>query len=121
MANPIHVLVVEDVALVRMDIADSLGQDGFVVSEASNADEAILLLEHDPDIRILFTDIDMPGSMDGLKLAAFVRNRWPPVKIVVTSGHMLVDVTDLPDGSMFLSKPYQSEAIASLLREIAAT
>lgn len=119
MTDLVHVLVVEDEALVRMDIVDFLEREGFIVSEASNADEAILLLERTADIRILFTDIDMPGSMDGLKLAAAVRDRWPPVQIVVTSGHMIVDVADLPDGSMFFSKPYQSGEIALSLRRIA--
>jgi CheY-like chemotaxis protein len=119
MAGLIHVLVVEDEALVRMDTADCLRSEGFAVSEASNADEAISMLERHIDIHILFTDIDMPGSMDGLKLAGFVRDRWPPVRIVVTSGHMIVDVADLPDGSMFFSKPYRSATIASSLRQLA--
>jgi CheY-like chemotaxis protein len=72
------VIVVEDEALVRMDIAMSLEDAGFAVLEASNADEAIDLLNAYPEIRLMFTDIDMPGSMDGLQLAAAVRDRWPP-------------------------------------------
>ena len=120
MTDSVHVLVVEDEALVRMDIVDFLEREGFTVSEASSADEAISILERDDDVRILFTDIDMPGSMDGLKLAAAVRDRWPPVQIVVSSGHMIVDVADLPDGSMFFSKPYQSSEIALSLKRMAA-
>eukprot|EP01035_Chromulina_nebulosa_P042709 gene42709-57821_t len=81
----ITVLVVEDEILVRMDIAMSLEAEGFVVLEAANADEAIDILNSRSDIRLMFTDIDMPGSMDGLKLAMAVRDRWPPVKIIVTS------------------------------------
>ncbi len=79
--NGITVLIVEDEALVRMDIALLLEDDGFHVLEASNADDAISLLDAHPEVRLMFTDIDMPGSMDGLKLAAAVRDRWPPVKI----------------------------------------
>ena len=80
------IVVVEDEALLLFSIADDLRDAGFSVLEASNADEAIALLESHPEIRLLFTDIDMPGSMDGLKLSAAVRDRWPPVKIIVTSG-----------------------------------
>ncbi|WP_342778220.1 response regulator [Mesorhizobium norvegicum] len=86
MAPSICVLVVEDEPLIRMDIVDFLLGEGFEVLEAANADEAIDLLEANAQIQIMFTDIDMPGSMDGIKLAAAVRDRWPPVRIVATSG-----------------------------------
>jgi two-component system, response regulator PdtaR len=108
----IHVLVVEDEPLVRLDIVDFLVREGFDVKDAPNADEAIRLLESDPSIQVIFTDIDMPGSMDGLKLAAVVRDRWPPVRLVITSGHKVVDVVDLPDGGVFFSKPYDQSVIA---------
>src|SRR4029079_550967 len=85
--KPATVLVVEDESLIRMDIVDCLEEAGFLIAEASNADEAINILQSRADIRLVFTDIHMPGSMDGLKLAAFVRKRWPPIKIIVTSGH----------------------------------
>jgi CheY-like chemotaxis protein len=116
MTGKISVLVVEDEALVRMDIADQLMADGYEVFEAANADEAVAILEAESSITILFTDIDMPGSMDGLKLAA-VHGRWP-VKIVVTSGHRLVEVTDIPDGSVFYAKPYQHDVITASFREL---
>jgi CheY-like chemotaxis protein len=77
----------------------------FDVIEASNADEAIAILEARPDITVLFTDIQMPGSMDGLKLAAAVKGRWPPIKIVATSGLVNVRPDDLPEGGRFLPKP----------------
>jgi CheY-like chemotaxis protein len=104
----ITILVVDDEPLVLMSTVDFLQDEGFEVLEAGNADEAIALLETNPAISILFTDVDMPGSMDGLKLSAAVRKRWPPVRIVVTSGHRIVDITDLPDGGVFFSKPYRS-------------
>lgn len=114
----VAVLVVEDEPLVRMDVVDQLADEGYVVFEAGNADEAVAILEMTPDIRILFTDIDMPGSMDGMKLAAAVRDRWPPVKIVVTSGHRIVDVGDLPDGSVFFSKPYNHAGVVKSFLEL---
>jgi CheY-like chemotaxis protein len=118
MPRQIKILVVEDEPLLRMDIADLLNQHNFNVLEAGNADEAILILEQNLNIRLIITDIDMPGSMDGLKLAAAVRDRWPPVKIIVVSGHRVVEITDLPDGSMFFSKPYASDLILSSMRKL---
>lgn len=112
------VLVVEDEALVRFDIADYLSEHGFEVHEAASADEAIAILEAVPTIRLLFTDIDMPGSMDGLKLSAAVRDRWPPVHIIVTSGHRPVDIAELPDGSIFFAKPYRGPDIVKSIREL---
>lgn len=118
MADPICVLIVEDEPLVRIDIADYLSDRGFEVLEAANADDAIVLLETVPRIRLLFTDVDMPGSMDGLKLAAAVARRWPPVRIIVTSGHRVVDIADIPDGSVFFAKPYRHDAITTSIAEL---
>jgi CheY-like chemotaxis protein len=82
------VLIVEDEFLLRMDAVDMIAGAGFEVVEAANADEAIEILETRGDVTVVFTDIQMPGSMDGLKLARAVRGRWPPIKIVATSGHL---------------------------------
>ena len=114
------VLIVEDEFLQRMNAAEMIGDAGFNVVEAGNADEAIAILEGRPDIRVVFTDIQMPGSMDGLKLAQFVRGRWPPIKIVATSGFVNVGKSDLPEGSRFLPKPYRPEQIVATLREMTA-
>ena len=111
MSNDRVILVVEDEALLLYSIADDLREQGFEVIEARNAAEALVALAGNPRINFLFTDIDMPGSMDGLALAAAVRNRWPPVKILVTSGKGRPSPSDLPDGA-FLSKPYTAEAIS---------
>lgn len=86
MIHPPTVLVVEDEALLLCVIADDLREAGFAVIEASNAQQAIRRLETHPEIAVLFTDVDLPGSMDGLGLSAVVRDRWPSVKIIVTSG-----------------------------------
>lgn len=120
MADQITVLVVEDEELIRMDIADYLEREGFKVFEAAHAYAAIELLEAHPSMSILFTDIVMPGSMDGLKLAVAVRSRWPPVKIVIVSGYRLIEITDMPDGGVFFSKPYTHGAVAAALRQLMA-
>jgi CheY-like chemotaxis protein len=112
------VLVVEDEFLLRMDAVDMIAAAGFEVVEAGNADEAIEILESRRDITVVFTDIQMPGSMDGLKLARAVRGRWPPIKIVATSGHLDVGETDLPEGGRFLPKPYSPTEVAGVLREL---
>lgn len=114
----IAVLVVEDEALVRMGIVDFLEDHGFEVFEAENADDAITILVSTPRITIIFTDVDMPGGMDGLKLAAAVRNRWPPIKIVVTSGHRKVNLDDLPVEAKFFGKPYNPDEIVKALRQM---
>ena len=105
MESQITVLVVEDEALVRMDIVDYLEREGFKVYEAAHAAGAIKLLEAHSSILILFTDIDMPGSMDGLKLSAAVRDRWPPVKIVVTSGHRTIELPIYPTAECPIPSP----------------
>ncbi|MEO5808326.1 response regulator [Devosia sp.] len=118
--NRIVVLVVEDEALLRLGIVDYLEDAGFTVFEAANATQAVEILVQNPQIAILFTDIDMPGGMDGLMLAAAVRDRWPPIQIVVTSGHRRVDQADLPARAQFLPKPYNPAALVANLRELAA-
>ena len=110
------VLIVEDEILVRMNAAEMICDACFDVVEARNADEAIEILEASPNIHVVFTDIQMPGSMDGLKLARFVRSRWPPIKIVATSGFVKIGTDDLPEGSRFLPKPYRPEQIVATLR-----
>src|SRR3954447_23770459 len=115
---PIRVLVVEDEAFIRMDVVDVLRAAGFEVLEATNAEEAIQMLECNSDVRLVFTDIDMPGSMNGLKLAAAVRNRWPPVRIIATSGHVKIRAGDLTAGALFFPKPYQPLQIIDAIREL---
>jgi CheY-like chemotaxis protein len=99
------VLIVEDEILVRLDAVEVIEGRGFEAIEASNADEAISILEQRNDIGLIFTDIDMPGSMDGVKLAHFVKDRWPPIKIIATSGHAKITANDLPQGVRFMPKP----------------
>ena len=112
------VLIVEDEFLLRMDAAEMIEEAGFEVVQAANAEEAIAILRMRSDIRVVFTDIQMTGSMDGLKLARFVRDRWPPIKIIATSGRVAVGDGDLPKGGIFLPKPYQSAQIVAALRTL---
>jgi two-component system, response regulator PdtaR len=112
------ILIVEDEFLLRMDSAEVIENAGFEVIQAANADEAIAILTARPDIHVVFTDIQMPGSMDGLKLARFVRDRWPPIKIVATSGLVRVEDDDLPVGSLFLPKPYRDVDLVAALRRM---
>lgn len=114
------VLIVEDEPLLLLDAMDLMEDAGFVTYGASNAAEAIVLLERHPDIRVMFTDIDMPGSMDGLALAKAVRGRWPPVSIIVTSGHVRVQQQDLPFGGVFFPKPYVPARILAEVRRMSA-
>lgn len=112
MSAPIVVLVVEDEVLIRMDLSDQLQDLGFKVLAAANADEALVMLAQNPDIQVMFTDVDMPGGVDGLRLAAAVRDRWPPIKIIVTSGHRKVVEADMPKDSQFFGKPYSIDEVA---------
>ena len=117
--SKIKVLVVEDEFLIRMDLVDYLVDEGFEVLAADQADDAIAILESDDQIQVMFTDIDMPGSMNGLILSSTVRNRWPPIKIVVTSGQLVKPFpADLPEGSLFFSKPYNHADVAASFRAI---
>ncbi|MCK1626820.1 response regulator [Bradyrhizobium sp. 160] len=115
------ILIVEDEFLLRMDSVEVLEHAGFEVISANIAEDAIAILSARSDIHVVFTDIQMPGSMDGLKLAQFVRDRWPPIKIVATSGHVHIQDTDLPAGSVFLHKPYRGAQVVAVLRELTGT
>jgi two-component system, response regulator PdtaR len=100
------VLVVEDEVLVRMAIADEIRSAGYRVFEASNAHEALQVLRHSPDVRLTFTDIQMPGSIDGIELARLIRSEYPAVKIVLTSGHLTA--VDCVGHDGFFPKPYNA-------------
>jgi DNA-binding NtrC family response regulator len=112
------VLIVEDEVLLRMHAADIVEEAGFLAIEAKNADEAVAILESRDDIVLLFTDVQMPGSMDGLKLAHAVRHRWPPIKIVIVSGHLRVNDNELPKDSRFFAKPFQTGKMIDELRTL---
>jgi two-component system, response regulator PdtaR len=114
------VLVVEDQTLVRMFMTDFLDEAGFKVFEAVGADEALTVLEARPDVQAVVTDIEMPGSMNGIELTHVIRDRWPGVGVVVTSGRQRPGQDDLPDEVVFLAKPYLPDTVITVIRQMAA-
>jgi DNA-binding NtrC family response regulator len=113
------ILIVEDEPMLLLMANDIVQDAGLHPLLAGNADEAIKILETRQDVCVVFTDVRMPGSMDGIGLVEAVRERWPPIQLLVVSAH-LVEGSELPDGARFFRKPYPSEAIISTLRELAA-
>jgi CheY-like chemotaxis protein len=111
--------VVEDEFFSRWHAVELVEAAGYRAVEASNADEAIAVLQARKDIRIVFTDINMPGSMDGLKLARAIRDRWPPIELILTSGHFDVPERDIPERGLFFPKPYRDEEIVAALHKFA--
>jgi CheY-like chemotaxis protein len=114
------VLVVEDEPLLRLLAVDMVENGGFEALEADGANEAIRILEVRLDIRIVFTDIDMPMGVDGLSLAAIIRDRWPPIAIIITSGKTTVFTRDMPEGGVFFPKPYLPEEVMAAMHKMAA-
>jgi two-component system, response regulator PdtaR len=112
------VLVVEDEALIRMEAVQIVIDAGFAVVEASNADEAIEILQSRRDIRAVFTDINMSGSIDGLQLSHAIRGKWPPIHLIVTSGLVAPQQAQLSANSRFIGKPYTAEHVTAALREL---
>lgn len=115
---PTVVLVVEDEMLLRMRAVDMVEDAGFTPLEAVDADEAVAILESRSDIALLFTDIQMPGSMDGLKLAHAVRERWPPIKIILVSGQLKLANIDIPADSRFFGKPLEAKEMIAEMQDM---
>ncbi len=109
------VLVVEDSTIIRMGAVDLVLSAGYEALEACDADEAIRILEEREDVDLVFTDVQMPGTMDGIKLCHYIRERWPPVKLLVASGKAILEESSLPVGSRFFSKPYDDHAITDAM------
>lgn len=112
------VLVVEDEPLLRLDIAETFLAAGFRTFEAASALEAIDVLQSHPEIHAVFTDIEMPGTMDGIELAHVIRERWPPTILVVSSGHSFPAAHALPLKATFLPKPYPEGALSKVVQSI---
>ena len=119
--RPITIVVVEDELILRMIAVNFLTDAGFLVIEVSHAAGAIELLEVQfMDVHVLFTDIHMPGLMDGLALAHHVKKNWPHIGLLVTSGDGSPSLADLPEGSRFLKKPYKHAHVISHVRNLKA-
>ena len=125
MASECTVLIVEDEPLIRSHLAGMLQDKGCKTIEAGSAAEAIAILERNSEITVVFTDVQMPGTMDGIALAKYVRRRWPPTIIVVSSGKSQPAPGVLAEDIPFLSKPYEdrrlSEVIGHVRNRLAAT
>ena len=115
---PPVVLIVEDEMLLRMRAVDMVEDAGYTSVEAVDADEAVTILEARSDIALLFTDIQMPGSMDGLKLAHAVHERWPPIKIILVSGALKLAKSDIPPDSRFFGKPLEAKEMIAEIQEM---
>jgi CheY-like chemotaxis protein len=117
-AVPPRVLVVEDEMMLRMRAVDIVEDAGFTPIEATNADEALMILESRSDVELLFTDIQMPGSMDGLRLAHAVHGRWPSIKIILVSGQLAPTETETPTNSRFFGKPLEVKQMIAEMQEM---
>jgi two-component system, response regulator PdtaR len=112
------ILIVEDEPLLRLFAVEFLENAGFVTLEARNADEAMTVLISRPDVVLVLTDVNMPGSMDGVGLASVIRSRWPHIKIILVSGNIKPLSCDLPLGSRFIGKPYRSDNVLLQVRSM---
>lgn len=112
------VLVVEDSTIIRMGAVDLVLAAGYEALQASDADEAIAVLESRGDVDLVFTDVQMPGTMDGIRLSHYIRDRWPPVKLIVASGAAILAESSLPAGSRFFSKPYDDDTIIQAMARL---
>jgi CheY-like chemotaxis protein len=115
---PRVVLVVEDEMLLRMRAVDMVEDAGYVPVEAVDADEALTILQSRSDIALLFSDIQMPGSMSGLQLALAVHERWPRIKIILASGQLKLSQSEIPENSRFFGKPLDSVEMIAEIREM---
>lgn len=111
-------LIVEDEAFIRDDLTDFFSDAGFEVFEAESADAAIEVMVANPTIRIVLTDVQMPGSMDGIRLAHYVRDRYPPTLLVVASGAVRPAPGDLPADTLFFAKPFNPHAVLTAIQAV---
>ena len=112
------ILVVDDEALLRFHAAELLAENGYAVVEAPNAEAALKMLKSRPDVRLLFTDIQMPGPIDGMELARLVHERWPHILLVVTSGLQRPSDEEIPDHGRFIAKPYRARELLGQVDEM---
>jgi CheY-like chemotaxis protein len=112
------VLIVEDEMMLRMRAVDMVEDAGYTPIEAVDADEAVAILESRSDIALVFTDIQMPGSMDGLKLAHAVHDRWPPIRIILVSGQLKPTSIEIPADSRFFGKPFEARQMIAEIRNM---
>lgn len=108
-----RVLVVEDEPIIRMDAVDFLEEAGFSVEEAADGLQALRILARAPDLHVLFTDVNMPGDLDGLALAHLVAKEFPSIGLIIVSGRAMLKAHQLPTNAVFLAKPYQARKVVA--------
>jgi DNA-binding NtrC family response regulator len=119
-STPVGVILVEDEPLIRMIAESALCDCGFLVFVATDAYEALRILETEAiHIQVLFTDVNMPGAMNGVTLAHYVRRHWPWISELITSGRGSSANTAMPEGSRFIAKPYDLDRVVSQIRNMA--
>jgi len=114
------ILVVEDEPLQRLMAVDLVEDAGFDVVDVASAIEAVRVLESRPDIRVVFTDIDMPGGLNGMQFAAAIRDRWPPIELIIVSGKRRLQAEEMPARGVFFAKPYKNDEITAVMRQMVA-
>lgn len=112
------ILVVEDEPLQRLMAVDLVEDAGFEVVDVASAAEAVHVLERRPDIRVVFTDIDMPGGLNGMQFAVAIRDRWPPIELIIVSGKRRLRSDELPARGVFFAKPYKKHEITAAMRRM---
>ena len=118
--SAITILVVEDEMLIRMDAVDQLEALGFRVLEAGTAQQALDTIAREHRVDVVFTDVDMPGRLNGVALACKVDAKWPEIGLIVTSGQAIVHASDLPAGTRFFAKPYSVSTIGAVVNDLVA-
>jgi CheY-like chemotaxis protein len=119
-AQKFVVLVVEDEPIQRMSTVDMVEEAGFEALQAANSRQAMVLLESRSDIGLILSDIDMPPGINGMELVAIVRDRWPPIAIILLSGEVASTLVQIPEGGVFFSKPYRPYDVVAALHRMAA-
>ncbi|MEQ7873385.1 response regulator [Sphingomonas sp. ASV193] len=111
MPSPTIVLLVEDESMIRVSTAQYFEDAGYTVFEAETAHEAILIIEQNEAVSIVFTDVDLGDEVDGVALLHLIASRWPPIRLFATSGAVNVPLADLPAGAAFFPKPYNHATV----------
>ncbi|WP_206245149.1 response regulator [Novosphingobium terrae] len=115
---PPVVLVVEDEPILRMAAVEMVKDSGLTALEVPDAETALAVLKTRPDIRLVFTDVKMPGRIDGMRLAGLVHDRWPLIDVIVTSGELAPGEVPLPAGGVFIPKPYDHGKLVHLMHRL---
>ena len=118
LADRLPVLVIEDEPVLRLYVLDMVEEAGFEPVAVTSVADAIRILEERPDILIVYMDLDMPGGVRGIEIAAAIRDRWPPIEIILTAAFLTRDDIDLPERAEFYPKPIQHDRLIGVIRRM---